>query len=78
LILNLFGEKQTAVETEAGQEKVLAAGSLQNPTEPVCTAESLLLEQQSAARRCGEEERKKENVSTCPCFRIRKVSVKQT
>lgn len=27
---------------------------------------------------CGEEERKKENVSTCPCFRIRKVSVKQT
>ena len=43
LILNLFGEKQTAVETEAGQEKVVAAGSLQNPTEPVCTAESLLL-----------------------------------
>ena len=43
MILNLFGEKQTAVETEAGQEKVVAAGSLQNPTEPVCTAESLLL-----------------------------------
>lgn len=36
MILNLFGEKQTAVETEASQEKVVP-GSLQDPTEPVCT-----------------------------------------